>query len=82
MSTRGEAHLEAQLLGQLVQQVERLDLRRRQPRHLGAALRHLDKGARIMAGELAPAHAPDRQRIGAGVGRILLAEAAAPDILV
>ena len=35
-----------------------------------------------MAGELALAHPPDRQRIGRLVGRILLAETAAPDILV
>ena len=55
-----EAHIKTQLLGKFGEEVERLPLPVANPRHLGfrPALRRLDIGARIVAGELTVAHPP------------------------
>ena len=81
---RCEAHPEAQLLGKCCEEVERLPSPVAYPRHLAfrPALRRFDIGARIMAGELAVADPPHGKRVGRLVGRVLLAEAAAPEVLV
>src|SRR5215468_9594863 len=81
---RREAHLETQLLGKFGEEIERLPLPVADPRHLAfrLALRRFDIGARIMAGELAVAPPPHGKRVGRLVGRVLLAEAAAPEVLV
>ena len=58
---RGEGRMQAGRLGDLAQQVQRLVLRRSQPRDARVLLRLLDEGAGILAGQLAVLQPEDRQ---------------------
>jgi hypothetical protein len=79
---RLKLHLEAQLFRDLGQEIERLVLRRRDPRDLGDPLSGLDERARVLARESPVAHAEDRKRVPAPVAAALLALARPVVILV
>jgi len=79
---RPQLHLEAQLLGDLGQEIERLVLRRCHARDLANPLGRLDEGARVLAGESSVAHAEDGQRVPAAVTAALLALAGPVVVLV
>src|SRR5262249_61190557 len=64
--------VEALVVGDDVEEVERLDLRRGETRHFGEALGVDDLAADVAAGELAVLHAEDRLRIIGRLARRLL----------
>ena len=74
--------LDAELLADLVQQVERLDLARAERRHAGHRGRGLDEGARVLGGEVALLEGEHGQGVGRGRAALLLADAAAVVIAV
>src|SRR5262249_36411449 len=61
--------VEALVIGDSVEQVERLDLRERETRHFGEALGVDDLAADVAAGGLAVLPSEDRGRIVKGVAR-------------